>query len=293
MSKKIAYIGLGAMGLPVAGHIGAAGHQVLVFDQSEAVLDKARKVGFKTASSLVECIEASDFVFTCLPSEQAVQEVYGQINKPGLICCDNSTITPLLARALHTQLAAQKIAYVECPMLGGIYEAQAGTLFLIISGSDADIDAVLPLATVAARDYRRVGGSGNASLFKTVQNGLGHVQMVGIAEALALVSAAGGDIEQFIDVVGAGGGMAATPLFRSRAPMMRDLPEDSVGKLYIAAKDAGLAQKLSDELELDLPLLKGAAAVYQKALEMGLAEQDMAAIIRVMEAMTNQPVVKE
>jgi 3-hydroxyisobutyrate dehydrogenase-like beta-hydroxyacid dehydrogenase len=289
---RIAYIGLGAMGLPVATHLAAAGHQLLVFDQSAAALDNARTEGLKAASSLAGCVESAQFVFTCLPSEQAVRDVYAHIDKPDLICCDNSTIGPALARTLHARLAQQQIAYVECPMLGGVGEARAGTLFLIVSGNDDDIDKVLPLAVNAARDHRRVGGPGNASLFKTVQNGLGHIQAAGIAEALTLVARAGGDVERFIDVVSAGGGMASTPLFRARAPMMRDLPEDAPGKLYIAAKDAILAKTLADQLQLDLPLLKGAAAVYEKALAMGLAEEDMAAIIRVLEDVTSQRVAK-
>ena len=163
---QIAYIGLGAMGLPVAGHLAEAGHQVLVFDQSAVALDKARTQGLNIASDLKECIAEAQIVFTCLPSEQAVQEVYAQINRPSLVCCDNSTIGPTLAKTLHKRLAQQNISYVECPMLGSIYDAQAGTLFLIVSGDDKDIDKVLSYALTAAREHRRVGGPGNASLFK-------------------------------------------------------------------------------------------------------------------------------
>ncbi len=290
--QKIGYIGLGVMGLPFAGHLRAAGHHVLAYDKAEAARAGAGDLGLNVAAGIEECVAFADVLFTCLPNPDAVKAVYTEVSKPGLVCCDNSTIGPTLAKTLHAELRSREVGYVECPMLGGVGEAERGELFLIVSGDEVDIERVLPLALTAAHDHRIVGGPSSASLFKTVQNGLGHVQATGIAEALALVTGAGGDLDQFIDVVGAGGGMAATPLFRAKAPMMRDLSSNPVGKLHIAAKDAGLAAALADEMGLDLPLFRRSAAIYEAAMNQGLAEADMAAIIRVLEESTGTKVAK-
>lgn len=284
MGEAVGYVGLGVMGLPYAAHLAKAGHRIAVFDRDPGAMDRARVLGLAAAESVAAVVDAADFLFTCLPSPAAVREVYSDVAKPGLVACDNSTIDPNLARSLQAGLKSRGVGYVECPMLGGIGEAEAGKLFLIVSGEAADVERVLPLALVAARDHRVVGGPGTASLFKSVQNGLGLVQMTAIAEALALVVSAGGDLDAFIDVVGEGGGMAATPLFRAKAPAMRDPDAAVVGKLYIGAKDAALAAGLARDNGLELPLFQRADAVYRAAIAAGLAERDISAIARMVEA---------
>jgi 2-hydroxy-3-oxopropionate reductase len=284
MGEAVGYVGLGVMGLPYAAHLARAGHRVAVFDRDPGAMDRARALGLAAAESVAAVVDAADILFTCLPSPTAVREVYVDVAKPGLVACDNSTIDPHLARSLQAGLKTRGVGYIECPMLGGIGEAEAGKLFLIVSGEAADVERVLPLALVAARDHRVVGGPGTASLFKSVQNGLGLVQMTAIAEALALVASAGGDLDAFIDVVREGGGMAATPLFRAKAPAMRDPDAPAVGKLYIGAKDATLAAGLAEAEGLDLPLFRRSEAVYRTAIAAGLAERDVSAIARVVEA---------
>lgn len=290
---RIAYVGLGAMGLPFAAHLAKAGHDVLGWDVDEASRARAATRGVALAESLHGAVDHAELLFTCLPNPTAVEAVYAHVTRDGLVACDNSTVGPALAKRLQAELGERGVGYVECPMLGGVSEAEAGSLFLLISGDSADVERVLPVACVAAREHRVVGAPGEASLFKTVQNGLGHVQATAIAEALALVAAAGGDVDRFIDVVGAGGGMASTSLFRARAPMMRDPSMPAVGTLYIAAKDAGLAASLAEDVDHEAPMFRRASAVYQEALAKGLSHEDMASIARVIEAETGARIAKD
>ncbi len=270
--------------MPFALHLAAGGHQVSVYDRDDSVVPRASEhAGITPCDGVAAVVAASDVVFTCLPHPDAVAAVYAEVHKPGLVCCDNSTVGPALARSLHEQLRTRGVGYVECPMLGSGTQARDGKLFLLLSGVAQDIDHVLPMALLAARGHRVVGGPGQASLFKTVQNGLGHVQAVAIGEALALVAKAGGDLDQFIEAVATGQGMAASPLFGAKAPMMRHDPVPNQGSLYIAAKDAALAAALCDELGMELPLFQRAPQIYAAAMEMGLGHQDMAALARVVE----------
>jgi 3-hydroxyisobutyrate dehydrogenase-like beta-hydroxyacid dehydrogenase len=117
--------------------------------------------------------------------------------------------------------------------------------------------------------------------------------MIAIAEALALVATAGGDLDRFIDVVGSGGGMAATPLFRAKAPVMRERAAASIGRLRIGAKDSRLAAELARAHGLELPLFRRSAEVYAAAMASGLSEADVAAIARIVERETGAAIARD
>ncbi len=276
----VGVIGLGAMGAPIARRLAAAGHPLLVHDVSPAAA--ASVPGAAVAATAAEVVEGVDLLLTCLPSPEAVEAVYAGVARPGLVAGDLSTVDPELARRLHARLAEGGVAFAECPMLGGVAQAEAGELLLVLSGPEEACRRLEPLFGAIARAWRHVGGPGTASLFKTVQNGLGLAQLVAIAEALTLVERAGADPAAFVEVVNAGRGMAASPLFAARAPMMLNLDAAPNGALRIAAKDAALAAATARRLGLDRSLLAGTEALFAAALKAGLGERDISAVIRVV-----------
>lgn len=294
MRERLGFVGLGAMGAPLARRLAAAGWPVAVLDREpERMRALAGLPLVSLAADLAELERACDILLTCLPSELAVLEVAERLTRPGLLLLDLSTIRPSTARRLHGELAGRGVHHVECPMLKGPKEAAAGSLFLIVSGEPADIERIRPLLPVLGSEHRIVGGPGAASRIKCVQNGLGLVQLAAIAEALALVAADGGDLDPFIEVVGAGGGMAASPLFRAKAPLMREAAPAAGGALRIGAKDSALAAGLAEEAGLDLPLFRRAAELFRAALGAGLGEADIAAIARVVERETGIKIARE
>lgn len=285
VERRIGFVGLGAMGMPVARRLAAAGHALVVHDLDPERVARARAFA-EVAADVAAVVARADVLMTCLPSPEAVAAVYGEVVKPGLLACDLSTIGPQQARTLHDELAARGVRHVECPMIGGAPEAAAGTLYLVVSGEADDIARVVPLLGPIGRTHRVVGESGTASLYKSVQNGLGLVQMAAIAEALAMVAKAGGDLGTFVEVVGEAGGMAATPLFRAKAPMMCQASPPVVGHLDIGAKDSRVSAALAAELGLDLPLFARSAALFAKAKAAGLGLDDIATVARVVEEET-------
>lgn len=284
---QLGYVGLGAMGLPFALHLKAAGHHVTVFNRSDRPYETARRAGLNIASSLEDCVEASEILFTCLPSSQIIDEVYARISKPGLICCDNATVPHEQALRLHSNLKARGMAYVECPIFGSADDAAEAAVYLIISGDPDPVQKVKPVAIHAARAVTEVGGPGAANLVKILQNGLGHIQMIGIAQTLVAAKLAGIDLDRFVEVVGDCGGMASTPLFRRKAPQMRSLPEQTGAKLRIAAKDAEAAARLFEKLGADGALADLVSRAYCDAQSMDLGDQDFAAVIKLFEARWN------
>lgn len=283
MSRTIGFIGLGAMGLPVARCLAGAGHRLVAFDSvAERVAGAAAVPGIGAAAGAAEVVERADILFVCVASPEADEAIVTPLRKPGLVVCDLSTIGPTLARRQQAELAARGIGYVECPMLGGVDEAAAGKLFLLVSGEPADVARVSDLLPAFGRAVREVGGPGTASLFKTLQNGLGLVQLCAIAEVLSIVERAGGDAAAFVEVVGEGGGMAATPLFRAKAPLMLMDRAPVKGSLHIGAKDSRLAAALAREIGVDARLLEISAAIFARAGAAGLASEDIAAVKRVI-----------
>jgi 3-hydroxyisobutyrate dehydrogenase-like beta-hydroxyacid dehydrogenase len=284
MQNAVGVIGLGAMGLPIARRLAHAGFRLAVFDIDRRSVEAALAEGaVQGAASPREVVETSGVLITCLPNPQAVEAVYGEVAKRGLLACDCSTIGPALAIRLHDELAARGVRYLECPMLGAPAQAASGELFLILSADEAAIADMQPIFDVISRGWRFVGGPGQASRFKVVQNGLGLVQAVAIGEALSILAKAGADLKAFCEVVAEGHGMADTPLFRAKARAMLDADPPLAGALRIGAKDIGLALALAAEEGVPAPLLRETGAVLQSALEMGLGESDLAALARAIE----------
>jgi 3-hydroxyisobutyrate dehydrogenase-like beta-hydroxyacid dehydrogenase len=228
-------------------------------------------------------VEASEILITCLPNPQAVEAVYAEVAKPGVLACDCSTVGPRLAMRLHEELAARGVRYLECPMLGAPAQAASGELFLVLSGDEEAQRELQPMFDVISRGQRYVGGPGQASRMKVVQNGLGLIQAVAIGEALSILAKAGADLETFCEVVADGHGMADTPLFRAKAKAMLEAAPPFRAALRIAAKDIGLACALAAEEGVPAPLLENTADVLQSAMQMGLGEADFAALARAVE----------
>jgi 2-hydroxymethylglutarate dehydrogenase len=289
MPGKIGFIGLGAMGMPMAVRLAGAGYRLLVHDRDPALRAAASaRDGIEAADGTAGIASRCQTVFTCLPNPAAVEAVYEEIagarnGSDRLLAGDCSTIGPGLAIRLQQQLASRGVRYVECPMLGGAGEAAGGGLFFIVSGADGDPAPLLPLLAVLGRGHRVVGGPGAASRFKVVQNGLGLVQLAAIAEALAILAKAGADLGAFCEVVAAGHGIADTPLFRAKAPLMLAAAPEAQGRLRIGAKDIGLAAALARELGLDAPLFQQADALFAAAMAQGLSEADIATVARALE----------
>ena len=284
MRETIGVIGLGAMGLPIACRLARAGFRLAVFDVDPQAMQTVRAEGtVQAAESPAELVEASDVLITCLPHPQIVEEVYREVGKPGLIACDCSTVGPTLAIRLHRELAARGVRYLECPLLGAPAQAASGDLFLILSGDEAVASELAPIFDAISRGRRFVGGPGQASRIKVVQNGLGLIQAVAIGEALSILAKAGADLATFCEVVAEGGGMAASPLFRAKAKVMLEAEPQVLAKLRIGAKDIVLACALADEQGVPAPLLAETAKIFEDAMQMGLGESDFATLARAVE----------
>lgn len=171
---KIAFVGLGNMGLPMAKCLLAAGHELSVFDVAAAPLTEMRALGATTAASPAAAATLADAVVTMLPSSPHVREVYeGSIMssaRAGTLLIDCSTIDPGVSRALSSTAASRRLRMIDAPVSGGVGGAQAGTLTFMVGGAADDFEAARPLLAAMGKSIVHCGAAGSGQVAKLCNN---------------------------------------------------------------------------------------------------------------------------
>lgn len=290
----IGFIGLGRMGHPMAANLAAAGHALTVFDSSPRAMERATGLaGVTAASNASEVAARSVVLFTVLPSDEIVREVYtgnGGILEgvseeagAGLVTCDCSTVSPECSEQLSVALAEKGIRHMDTPMLGSQPQAVDGEIFFIAAGDPEPMKIISPLLDVMGKQSMYVGASGMANRIKLIHNMLGAVNATAVAETLALCKSAGVDAETLYQVVCEGNGMARTTYFEKRAQLVSQGHFDPTFTLGLMFKDTDLALKMIDKANIPTPIMKETKNTYEEALQAGWEEQDFSAVSHVIE----------
>ena len=289
MAEQVGFIGMGTMGFPMMVHLARANHELLVLDSDPEVLEDACAMrNVNAATNPAEMAANCSVVFSCLPSLEAVEAVYmGDTGicaggSKGLVTCDCSSVLPSLARRLAAVLAEKGISHVDAPLFGGPPVAQAGNLYIALSGEKDAVDQLLPLATAFSRQARYVGASGSASTIKVMHNGLGLTATVAMAEAVESVRRSGVDLQTFYEVVRDGRGMAASPYFEKMAPLMIAENYEPEAFLAIAGKDSSNAFELTEALGLEAHMMRESAQAFAEARAAGLGRQSVLAVAKIV-----------
>ncbi len=209
--RKVAFLGLGVMGFPMAGHLALAGHDVTVYNRSAAKA-KAWTDEFKgkAAPTPREAAAGCDFVFCCVGNDDDLRSVVlgeqGALAgmKPGAVFVDHTTASANVARELSAAASAQGLQFVDAPVSGGQAGAQNGMLTVMCGGDAKAFEAVKPVAMAFSRAFTLLGASGAGQLAKMV-NQIAIAGLVqGLSEAIAFGMKAGLDMEQVLEVIGKG-----------------------------------------------------------------------------------------
>ena len=214
-ARKVAFLGLGVMGYPMAGHLARAGHSVTVYNRSP---DKAQawvaEFGGQMAPTPREAAAGADFVFACVGNDHDLRSValsQGQAGdgamsgmKPGAIFCDHTTASAEVARELYAAAQKRGLHFVDAPVSGGQAGAQNGMLTVMCGGDQAAFDQAKPVAMAFSRAFTRIGDSGAGQLAKMVNQVccIGVIQ--GLAEGIAFGQRAGLDMNLVLEVIGKG-----------------------------------------------------------------------------------------
>ena len=209
--RKVAFLGLGVMGLPMAGHLALAGHQVTVYNRSAAKAAAwVAEFGGTSAATPREAATGVDIVFCCVGNDDDLRSVTLGADgafagmKPGAVFVDHTTASADVARELYAAAKNLGLQFVDAPVSGGQAGAQNGLLTVMCGGDAAAFDAAQPVAMAFARAFTLLGDAGSGQLAKMVNQICIAGLVQGLSEAIAFGQKAGLDMEQVLDVIGKG-----------------------------------------------------------------------------------------
>ena len=209
--RKVAFLGLGVMGFPMAGHLALAGHHVTVYNRSAAKADGWKKE-FKGQAAATPALAAkdADFVFCCVGNDDDLRSVaLGEEGafigmKRGAIFVDHTTASADIARELQVQAQAVGLQFVDAPVSGGQAGAQNGMLTVMCGGESTPFEAARPVAMAFSRAFTLLGAAGAGQLAKMVNQICIAGLVQGLSEAIAFGQKAGLDMQQVLEVIGKG-----------------------------------------------------------------------------------------
>lgn len=265
---RVAVLGTGIMGAPMARNIAAAGHDVVVWNRTRA---KAEATGLPVAGSPAAAVAGADVLLTVLHDLTAVREALAGVELGDVAWMQSSTVGVAVE-----ELAALGGRLVDAPVLGTRKPAEEGKLTAFLAGPPALRDAVRPVAKAVAEKVVDVGDRvGDATRLKLVLNTWVLFLTEGTAELLALAAAAGFEPERVLEAL-AGGPLDSVYLQQKGAMVVAERFEPQF-KLQTALKDAELVRALAERSGIDLALLDAVAGRFARAVELGHGSEDMAA----------------
>jgi 3-hydroxyisobutyrate dehydrogenase-like beta-hydroxyacid dehydrogenase len=210
-SRNVAFLGLGVMGYPMAGHLATAGHTVTVYNRTAAKSQAwCAEFGGQHGLTPREAVAGADIVFCCVGNDADLRSVaLGNDGgfagmKPGAIFVDHTTASADVARELLATAQKSGLQFIDAPVSGGQAGAQNGLLTVMCGGEAAAFDTVKPAAMAFARAFTLLGGSGAGQLAKMVNQICIASLVQGLSEAIAFGQRAGLDMNQVLDVIGKG-----------------------------------------------------------------------------------------
>ena len=287
MPGPVGFIGLGAMGGPMAQNLVKHGYPLVVHDVDAGKAELWRTRGATVADSAEGVAAAVDrticMVETTAQAEAVIAGERGIMRtaRPGHIVACMSTIDPFAARRLGESLAAKGIAILDAPVSGGTERAVSGELSIMVGGAAETVAACQDLFRAMGAKVFHVGGLGQGLAMKLVNNMLIHVNTVAVAEALVLGVKAGLDPKTIYDVVRVSTGTSFA--FETRVPRMLARDFSPGGTVDISFKDQELETSFAKQLGVPVLLANVSQQVYQMARAAGLNKEDGSALIKVFE----------
>lgn len=267
---KIAFIGLGNMGGPMARNLAAAGHEVTGHDPVAPMPE-----GVTAAASATDAVRAAEVVITMLPDGAILRSVADALipaMAAGAVFCDCSTVDVASARAVAEQAAAAGLGALDAPVSGGITGAAAGTLTFMVGGPEPDFERVRPLLEIMGKKVVHCGDAGAGQSAKICNNMILGVTMIATCEAFALADKLGLDRQKMFDVVSTSSGYSWSMNAYCPAPGVGpQSPADNGYKPGFAAelmlKDLRLSQQAAEGADAATPMGELAARIYARFVE--------------------------
>ena len=280
---RVAFVGLGIMGRPMASNLVKAGHEVSVWNRSAG----KEVEGARVASSPADAAQGAEVVWICVSDTAAVEQVLFGTNgieqslTEGMIIADSSTISPAATRRFAERVAKKGVQYVDSPVTGSKVGAEAGTLLFILGGSEEAIEKLKPLYAAMGKKIFRMGETGKGQSAKIAMNLQIAMIYEGFAEGLTLAAKLGVDPGTLIPLINAS--MIKSGVVEYKAPFVLNRDFTPNFPLKLMRKDLQLALEAAKEARVKIPGGETVEEIYDMAVEDGHADLDFAATLMLLE----------
>ena len=284
-SRAVAFLGLGVMGHPMAGHLARAGHQVTAYNRTASKSAAwATEYGGKFAATPREAAAGAEIVFACVGNDDDLRSVVLGANgafagmQPGAIFVDHTTASAAIARELYAKADAAGLHFIDAPVSGGQAGAVNGALTVMCGGDAAPFDTIKPVAMNFAKAVTRVGDSGAGQLAKMVNQVCIAGLVQGLSEAVAFGQRAGLDMHQVLDVIGKGA--AQSWQMDNRGKTMVDDKFEFGFAVDWMRKDLGLVLEEARRNGAQMPVTALVDQFYAEVQALGGQRWDTSSLIR-------------
>jgi len=292
---KLGFIGLGAMGKPMAMRLLDASYGLFIYDVDDGVVKEFANLGAQGCTSPKEVAAQADIIFLSLPNSAIVNNVVAGDDgvlagaKDGSVIIDLSSVDPDTTRKLAAIAAEKGVDYMDGPVSGGVSGAAAGTLTIMLGAGPGSYEKVLPILNHLGKKIVHVGGVGAGDAVKIVNNLLLGANMAALAEALVLGKKMGLEAETMSEIIGQGSGKSYVLDAKMGNFIMKGnfKPGFAVDLQY---KDLGLALDAAQKTKMPLPMTSQAIQLFEMARAKGYGGEDMSSVIKVWEELMDTEV---
>ena len=273
---KIAVLGIGMMGLPMAKRLCGAGHAVQAWNRSRAKAEPLQAEGATVHDHAADAVRGAELVITMLENGSTVEEVlfvHGVAGAmaPGSLAVDMSSIKPAEARDHATRLAALGLHHLDAPVSGGTVGAEAGTLAIMVGGNAADVERALPAFTALGR-ATHVGPHGAGQLAKLANQMIVGITIGAVAEALLLCEKGGANMAKVREAIT--GGFADSRILQLHGQRMVERDFAPRARMAVQLKDLRNALSTAAEMGFDAPVTQLFEQLYAEGIAHGMTDLD-------------------
>ena len=290
MAQRLAFIGLGIMGLPMAGHLLAAGHRLTVHTRTKSKAQELLAKGADWADSPAAAAEDCEVLFVCVTDTPDVRDVllgaHGVIHsaRNGLIVVDHSTISPSATKEMADELAAKGTTLLDAPISGGDVGAKNATLSIMVGGEEAAFKTVEPLLRLMGKTVTHCGPSGAGQLTKLVNQILVSLTNLATCEALVFAKNNGLDAEKTIAALS--GGAAGSWQLANLGPRMLKGDFAPGFMIDLQLKDLRLVLEAAAKSKTPLPALSLVNQLFTSAAAAGQGREGTQALFKVVQKLS-------
>ncbi|HJV93795.1 MAG TPA: NAD(P)-dependent oxidoreductase [Azonexus sp.] len=286
---KIAFLGLGIMGRPMALNLIKGGHTVTVWARRAESMSPLLDAGALAAASPAGAAQENELVISMVADAPDVAEVMRGVAAgaaPGLVAVDMSTIAPAAARKIGEELAGAGVDFLDAPVSGGEVGAIAGSLSIMVGGSSAAFAKALPALSCMGKNVVHVGALGAGQVTKAANQIVTGMGVLAVAEAYAFASKNGVDCTKVREALL--GGFAYSRILENHGQRMLDRNFKPGFKSWMHEKDLNIVMQTAHELGLCLPGSAATAQMFNAMVGSGLGEEDSIAVLKLLERLSGQ-----